>query len=264
MKVLRNILASLKHYYLYNFFGLGRILMGWIPKTRQNELRSLKNRHKGQRCFIIATGPSLNIDDVELLENEITFSLNSIFLIHDRTDWRSTYYVCTDTTHFMNMLKLYGDKINTVCKEEKFFNISSKKTAKDSGIQIDKAEYINISPINRLTDNGSNKFKFTTNVEKGIYSAGTVTNIAIIIAVYMGIRDIYLIGVDCDYSGKKKHVAKDFNDKAEKDPIIETRMKNGFRLIAPILKKRGINVYNATRGGKLEDFKRVDFDNIEL
>ncbi|HJD45240.1 MAG TPA: hypothetical protein H9909_00215, partial [Candidatus Mediterraneibacter norfolkensis] len=56
----------------------------------------LKNKHKGERCFVIGNGPSLTAEDLELLKGEITFAANRIYMLFDRTDWRPTYYFCAD------------------------------------------------------------------------------------------------------------------------------------------------------------------------
>ena len=34
-------------------------------KGRYEKLRNIKNIHQGERCFIVATGPSLTIEDIE-------------------------------------------------------------------------------------------------------------------------------------------------------------------------------------------------------
>ena len=57
---------------------------------------ALKNKHEGQRCFIVCTGPSLTLDDVNKLKDEVCFSMNSIFKCYDKTEWRPKYYGISD------------------------------------------------------------------------------------------------------------------------------------------------------------------------
>ena len=45
-------------------------------------LEALKGKYEGQRCFIVATGPSLTIQDVEALKDEKTFGLNRLYQIY--------------------------------------------------------------------------------------------------------------------------------------------------------------------------------------
>ena len=75
-------------------------------------LRQFKDIYKEKRCFIVATGPSLQINDLEMLKNEITFSMNSIYLSYKKTDWRPTYYGIQDP--------LVYEKIYHEIKDEDF------------------------------------------------------------------------------------------------------------------------------------------------
>ena len=59
-------------------------------------IQSQKNRFSGRRCFVIATGPSLRISDLEMLKDEITIGVNSIFMAYDKTDFRTNYYLALD------------------------------------------------------------------------------------------------------------------------------------------------------------------------
>ena len=60
-----------------------------IPKA---DMKKYKSIHKGKRCFIVATGPSLTIKDLEMLDGEITFSMNSIVNLYNKTEFRPNYY----------------------------------------------------------------------------------------------------------------------------------------------------------------------------
>ena len=42
----------------------------------------LKNKHKGERCFILGSSPSIKDEDLKPLKNEIVFALNN-FYVHD-------------------------------------------------------------------------------------------------------------------------------------------------------------------------------------
>ena len=85
------------------------------------------------------------------------------------------------------------------------------------------------------------------------------------IAIYMGFKEIYLMGVDCNYTvGTSNHFVEAGNTIPDED--IRTAYKRllcGYKEVKKYLKKhRDIKVYNATRGGMLEIFPRVDIDKI--
>ena len=44
--------------------------------------------------------------------------------------------------------------------------------------------------------------------------------------------------------------------------LIELRMRNGFREMSGVAKQYEVEIYNATRGGMLEVFPRVDLDKV--
>ena len=69
----------------------------WVSSLLYREsvrrLQRYKDKHKGQRCFIIGNGPSLNKMDLTALKDEITFGLNRVYLLFDRVGFSTTYYV---------------------------------------------------------------------------------------------------------------------------------------------------------------------------
>ena len=75
----------------------------------KQELLKFKDIHKGKRCFIVATGPSLRVQDLDKLhENgEICISMNRIFNIFDKTQWRPDYYMIGD----MEMIEDLSEQI---------------------------------------------------------------------------------------------------------------------------------------------------------
>ena len=57
-------------------------------------MRSLKDSHIGERCFIIGNGPSLKLSDLEALKGEFCFGMNRIYELFPKTDWTSVLFNC--------------------------------------------------------------------------------------------------------------------------------------------------------------------------
>lgn len=226
-------------------------------------LESLKDIHKGQRCFVIATGPSLTLDDVEKLKDEVTIGVNSIYRLYDRTEFRPTYYTVLD------------EEVQKKAEE----NIGRYKQFSTSGsfmnnlrrIKRGDINYIPLCYQNHWFKLGNNRFdysknlKYSTDLLCGFYDKYTITNLAIDLAIYMGCKEIYLIGVDCNWSGPKVHFDEsDDTPRMSHDIAYHTQkaMMVGYRFMEKETKKRGIHIFNATRGGMLEEFDRVDFDSL--
>ena len=96
------------------------------------------------------------------------------------------------------------------------------------------------------------------------------------IAAYMGFSEIYLIGVDHHFRISRNNAGEIVVDNTVKDYFSEKYNEDKDKLYIPNTEKstltyvamknhcekRDIRVFNATRGGKLEVFQRVDFDTL--
>ena len=232
-------------------------------KSKYSRIKLLKGIHKGKRCFIISTGPSLKISDLKRLEEDVTISMNSIVSVYKLTDWRPTYYVIQDT----------GVAHDIMESGYELWNMSSNIIISHL---VDERF---IHPANvyvyRLDLNGHNvthsvkEIEFSHDAFESICDGYTVTYSCIQLAMYMGFKEIYLLGCDCDYLGQKKHafgyktgtessILNSIDDKIES---VE-RMKASYKIAKDELFKNRVKIFNATRGGKLEVFERVDFDSL--
>lgn len=227
-------------------------------------IKALKNVHKNERCFIIGNGPSLTIDDLNKLKKEVTFAFNRIFYIFDQTEWRPTYYCSEDDKTIFNS----REEINNLKIENKFFPVNFPR---DYKIQFNNARYY----IFKIGDRNV-ELKFSEDIVKGIYWGNTVAYTAIQIAVFMGIKEIYLLGVDHNFSKMVNDKGEMIIDKTVKDYFTEKYNTDKDDLYIPNVEvstrafsaakkyadKNKIKIINATRGGKLEVFERVDFNKI--
>ena len=81
----------------------------------------------------------------------------------------------------------------------------------------------------------------------------------------MGFSEIYLTGCDCNYTSPKKHFNHDTNEKIEskiKLDEIGNLMLASYRAAKKYTDTHPVKIYNATRGGKLEIFPRVNLDDV--
>jgi hypothetical protein len=61
------------------------------------KLGNFRSKYKNERCFIVGNGASLNKTPLDLLSGDVSFGMNMISLIFDRTPWRPDYIVVTTT-----------------------------------------------------------------------------------------------------------------------------------------------------------------------
>lgn len=232
------------------------------------KLCRIKGIHKNKnRCFIIGNGPSLSIDDLNMLKknNEICFASNKIYTIFSRTEWRPDYYACVDMLVYTQNNKEIIDNINCIMfLNNKFRKITPK-------IQNQKMVFLNY---------GGKHLKGCYFPKNGfhIYTGGTVTFVMIFLAWYMGFKNIYLIGCDNympSFVGKPIDTHIEYEKKMELDHFEGYLKENekvnvgdfvfaeeGYACAKGYIESKGGHLYNATRGGRLEVLERVEFNDL--
>ena len=228
-----------------------------IEYYKNPEIEKFKNKHKGKRCFIIATGPSLTFEDLEVLKNnkEICISMNTIVDVLPLTKWRPTYYAVLDAIG----LELWEEKIKAVDCEASFIA--------DSSINFDYETLPDNAHIYHvLTGKEIYRGKyFSEQCSDFIYNKGTITYVCMQLAVYMGFEKIYLLGVDFNYKSQMGNYLKNDNETIQSEQYIKISdyyVERAYKIAREYADSHGIKIYNATRGGKLEVFERVNFDTL--
>lgn len=244
-----------------NFIDLEKYLEKTYPII-DKRLESFKNIHNGEKCFIIATGPSLKISDLENLKKHgiKCISMNRIYNIFDKTEWRPDYYVIEDN----EMIEDLANEILNIPLAYKFVRSGVKKYWQQPGSEM-------AMPIQMIQQNcTSDNVRFSDDFARYVYEGFTVTYACLQLAVYMGFSEIYLLGVDFNYSEDVYAESNHFEGYQShyKDirlnPIMPDRMLRAYKKANELSQDFGCKIYNATRGGKLEVFERVDMDSLFL
>lgn len=224
--------------------------------TPYERLEALKNSCAGQRCFIVATGPSLTIEDLNLIREEKAFGLNRLYQLYEKTDWRPDYYCYGD-------YKLYREDpidLTSVAKKNVFVSQYMRPLTKNSEKIVEVAN----NWLDHWYNHASEQMRYTPDLLKGTYCCFTVTNFAIDIAAYMGFKEIYLLGVDCNYTGPAQHAKgiEDTNEDWAMRKQNQNSMLKGYAFKKECMDKQGVQVFNCTRGGKLEVFPRKRLEDV--
>lgn len=230
------------------------------------ELESLKNIHLGQKCVIVGNGPSLRAEDLDVLESKgiITFAFNRIYHIFEQTSWRPSYYISQDEKMLAGCIK----EVEQLTAVKKFI---PAEMSWYQGIDIQ-----NIQPFHIVHQEENNMPGFSEDIARCVINSSTVVYTAIQFAVYMGIKEIYLIGVDHQFQTSMNAKGEIVIDSTIKDYFCDKYNEDKNNLYIPNTEKstltfiaakryadaHDIKIYNATRGGKLEVFSRVDFDSV--
>jgi hypothetical protein len=121
---------------------------------------------------------------------------------------------------------------------------------------------------------------FSSDAATCVYKTKTVAIAALQLAAYLGFNPIYLIGCDTNYTvpetveregevlkstkdDDQNHFAPNYFGKEAlwRNPRPEAMLEN-YALAAKAAEKLGVKVFNATVGGKLEAFPRVEFGSL--
>lgn len=242
------------------------------PPPDVEELASFYNAYKGKRCFIIGNGPSLNKHDLSLLKDEYTFGVNSFYYKTRETGFTPFFYVVEDSS----VMKENIEEIRRYDAPFKFFPTNYKslhpKQPNTFFFRMNRGFYEKSSP-NYVVP------RFSTDASDILYCGQSVTYINLQLAYFMGFEEVYLIGMDFSYvipesharkgdvllsdSDDPNHFHKDYFGKGKtwKDPKLD-RVAMNYRMAKLVFESTGRRVFNATIGGNLEVFERVDYAGI--
>ena len=222
--------------------------------------------------FIVGNGPSLNKCDLSLLKNECSFAVNGIFYKTKEMGYKPTFYMVEDNHVVADNLKA----INEYRCDYKFFpaNYKNMITPDDNTIFIpaDLGFYREDHPH-------FCKPRFSKEVENVIYTGQSVTIMNLQMAYHLGFSKVYLIGMDFSYKlpestivegvnytsqeDDPNHFHPDYFGKGKKwhDPKLDRVLANYINC-KTAYEEGGRTIYNATIGGKLEVFERVDYNKL--
>lgn len=268
--IIRKIKSSLIVRYLvwpYMSIKKKKQYIKYHESGEDEKLKQLKDKYKGQRCFIIGNGASLSLNDLNKLNHEITIGSNRIYSIFEKTSWRPVFYMAEDEDG-------YEELIPNICKyniNNCIFSMAALRYESSSIRQnIYHALWTNKKYVaNRYNDKSSH---ISEDISDHISDGYTVTFSAIQLAIYMGIKEIYLLGVDFNYSfvtdkfgklHKIEGVKTYFDGKERKGSYLNYYSTlYAYKVALSYCKTHDIHIYNATRGGNLNVFERVNFDEI--
>lgn len=176
----------------------------------------LKDIHKGKRCFILGSGTSIKKEDLKPLKNEIVFALNNFYVHEDFAEIMSgdmPKYYMTAPIHppqtedewkrwFVDMEKYMPKNTNML------FGLN----AYEGNIKyiFEKYGIFKEHKINWYFAgvNASEYYSFDQkdiDMTNMIWSANTVSIYALIVTIYMGFDEIYLLGMDHNYMCKSEN-----------------------------------------------------------
>lgn len=218
-------------------------------------LGELKDRHRGQRAFIIGNGPSLKETELSRLRDEFTFGMNRFYMAFPELGFATTYFLSVNSLVIEQCAgELHGLPI------PKFFSWRSHHLLQPS------------EDISFLYTTYTGP-KFAQDARGRLWEGATVTYVALQLAFHMGFEQVILIGVDHNFTTQGKpnttvvsqgddpnhfhpgYFGKGFRWQL---PDLETSEK-GYRMARAAYERAGREVLDATVDGKLIVFPKVEY-----
>ncbi|WP_345271947.1 6-hydroxymethylpterin diphosphokinase MptE-like protein [Flaviramulus aquimarinus] len=254
--------------------------------------KTLKNVHKGKRCFIVGNGPSLKHHDLSKLTNEPVFTVNNMMMTDYFKILNPNFHLFFDPNFldfFFNQNPQNEDEKNKMQSIRKSLELNSKLIY--FTLYRKKSTFTKLFPSLKSHYLFNNKMftsslKKTSTLHRNTPAFQNVIIYAINIALYMGFDEIYLLGVDM--TGFLEHY--EFNtindkwghvyNKSEEDQEklnkfrIENNIDNEFCLknfgktfqqfkeIQNNVLSKKAKLFNASAHGALDMIPRVDYEKI--
>lgn len=241
------------------------------PEYNYPELKQFKDIYKGKRIFVIGNGPSLSCEDLDTLykNGEICIGANKIYKLFSHTFWRPECLCFIDPIIIAEALEQIDLFDGNIFLADVYHRYSVDMRS------LDKVNIVHLG-ADIIDDYYPNKPGFSDDLTRGTYTNFSVTYFALQIAVYMGAKEIYLLGCDHTigttrwdikhftddyYDSKKEYYLKDSAENENWTKVIEM-MTKGYEKAEEYSRVHGFRIFNATRGGALEVFERVDFESL--
>lgn len=239
-----------------------RTVWSMDPRARRSrsKLRALKGIHAGQRCVVIGNGPSLKKTDLSLLRDEVTFSLNRGYLFYDRIGRACDYHVTVNGL----VVEQFHEELETI-DNTRFVTWGQRHPLPyDTDTIFIGGPMLDVTP------------RFCSDPSVDLWTGATVTYVALQLAYYLGFKQVILIGVDHSFATKGKanrevvsqgedanHFHPDYFGKGIRWqlPDLETS-EIAYKLAKQAFEADGRQILDATPGGKLDVFPKVDYKEI--
>lgn len=240
--------------------------------------RELKNRHLGERCFVLGNGPSVRAVDLSRLKGETIISVSNGYLHRDYSEIRPKYH-CVPQTHPPmtddDVARWFGEMDAELGSATLFLNetenqlVCSRKLFERRDVR-----YLDMrADFDQLSD------RQILDLTKPIPRVQSVPIMVLMVAMYLGFKEIYLLGVDHDHfiNGTYEYAfelkaqrGKDDSVSSSGEIVISryddfqslARLWRQYRVLREIAAKNDVKIFNATPGGVLDEFQRVDLDAV--
>jgi len=249
------------------------------PDLKKNV--ELKDKYNNERIFILGSGSSILLYDLKVLNNEFVMTQNSFHMHKDIYDIEPNFHCVVpyyqSEKEYSTWIEYIGDMKEKMPSTTFIWGLNTKALIDNHHPELIKQSYYIRTKYDSLTLNHA-----TVDIAKTLMNIPTVLTQCLSVAIYMGFREIYLLGFDLDqichtndrtfgrFYGMSKLTDSKFEEDAERNLKVETTdgwynwwlMNKQFFLLKGYADQNKIKIINGTQGGILSYFKREPIENI--
>ena len=247
-----------------------------------------KNKYYGERCFIFGNGPSLREVDFSLFKNEITFTVNQLTRNSNFAKLHTNFHMWSDYRFFdidvnriedIDLLETMKAVNTDDNRPVVFYRYAARNMIEQNMLaSILDIHYFEQGWYEIIPQKDIDFTRFTP-------AFSTVVHYLICLAVYMGFKEIYLLGCDCSsiitiansylqkaeqglygYSiteNEKKRMERVQRQTSFRDELRSTiRLFDDYARIYEYCTMRGVKLYNATGKTLLDSVPKVELGDI--
>ena len=231
-------------------------------------LAAAKDKHQGERCFLLGCGPSIERTDLSKLASEHTMGVNGICLIENF----QLEYFCTVA---YNWWQSHEDAVRNYRCARRFLPPYLPELDSDS-----PTSWLNVLESNsyEAPDKPAPWF-FSKEADRLILNSGTVLFVCMQLLYHLGFAEVILLGADHDYglSEEEKargsfmlpienvpdsHFRQDYFKPGEQIHFHWAALERSYKLAHQAYLADGRKIINASISTKLETFPRAKFDSL--
>lgn len=256
--LLYNVLARIM--YCLNYIAISK-------NVRRN--RKFKNKHKNEECFMFLNGPSTLNEDISLLKNKTVFCVNYFYKGDKINEIMPDYYCITDDMFFLKEKQYDLRELMLKCSYSTFF-FNYKYLRYNSLAENVYVTYGKYMPnaVNIKSDYDGLCSGFTN-----------VALYAINLAIFMGFKKIYLLGLDfyldpkLSWSHSYPDSKSELDDKTKFSVVLDKNTVCGmywyyslaqyqFYYMKDYAKRMGVSIYNLNPNSAVRAFPYLKYNDI--
>jgi hypothetical protein len=232
--------------------------------------RDLAEPANRERCFIVANGPSVKSQDLTLLKGETVFVMNAFHLHPDYDRIDPTYHCVVDPDAFVDTpdCRSWLSDLERVGRRVAFlFPVEAAGLIGRLGLFRErKVRYL------FLSDQGCESGRIRADLTRPLSSVLCVTLACLLAAAWMRFKNVYLLGCDHDWLASPSKLAHFYEQDPAAFPEVpmtyeqlmesQLRLWRSYRHVREFALKRGVRIFNATRGGYLDVFPRAAYEPL--